>query len=482
LPLFGHLLTGMLMGFPAEAQTTRTVVKGRVLDALKTPVAGANVVASRRNAAPDPGIISDDLGFFSLSLRPGPYTIKVSMTNFRDVTRSIEVGTSEMEIDAFVLPVAPVQSSVDVSEDVGYLTVASSFATRTITPLIDVPQTVNVVTQQQVQDQLMLGIGDVVRYVPGVSAHQGENNRDEVIIRGVDSSADFFVNGMRDDVQYYRDLYNVDRVEVLKGPNELTSGRGGGGGVVNRVTKEAGQTSFGQLVIQGGSFYNKRVAIDFNHPFTTKFAFRVNCVYENSDSFRHDVGLQRYAVNPTLTYNPTQTTKVTVGFENLRDTRTADRGITSFHGSPVDVPIETFYGNPNASHVRALVNLGSVLVEHQAGNLIIRNRSLIGNYDRGYQNFVPGVVSPDQTLVNLTAYNNARVDRQPPEHRIFQRKKRVDSSSLLRPYDYDSGQFYPQPYGCEQPRPHQSGWRLCSGPSKPDTLHPVSRRSSIRPF
>ena len=76
--------------------------------------------------------------------------------------------------------------------------------------------------------------------MPGITAHQGENNRDQIIIRGNSSSADFFVNGVRDDVQYYRDLYNLDRVEALKGPNAMIFGRGGGGGVVNRVIKEAG--------------------------------------------------------------------------------------------------------------------------------------------------------------------------------------------------------------------------------------------------
>jgi len=88
-------------------------------------------------------------------------------------------------------------------------------------------------------DQMMLSIGDVVQYIPGVTAIQGENNRDQIVIRGNSTSADFFLNGARDDVQYYRDLYNLERVEALKGPNAMIFGRGGGGGVINRVTKEA---------------------------------------------------------------------------------------------------------------------------------------------------------------------------------------------------------------------------------------------------
>ena len=86
----------------------------------------------------------------------------------------------------------------------------------------------------------MSSVADVVAYVPGITSHQGENNRDQLVIRDNSTSADFFLNGVRDDVQYYRDFYNVERVEALKGPNSMLFGRGGGGGVVNRVTKEAG--------------------------------------------------------------------------------------------------------------------------------------------------------------------------------------------------------------------------------------------------
>src|SRR3546814_2136079 len=85
----------------------------------------------------------------------------------------------------------------------------------------------------------MQGIGDVVRYVPGIGIAQGEGNRDAPIFRGNSSTADFFVDGVRDDLQYFRDLYNIERVEALKGANGMIFGRGGSGGVINRVTKQA---------------------------------------------------------------------------------------------------------------------------------------------------------------------------------------------------------------------------------------------------
>ena len=295
------------------------------------------------------------------------------------------------------MQLAGVRDTVTVTESAGYQAGAVSTATKTLTPLRDVPQSITVVPQELMKDQMMMSIGDVVRYVPGITAIQGENNRDQLVIRGNSTSADFFLDGVRDDVQYYRDLYNLDRVEALKGPNAMMFGRGGGGGVVNRVTKEAGFTPIREITLQGGSFGNKRFTADFDQPLSDKVALRLNAMYENSDSFRKYVNLERHGINPTLTFAPGKNTKITLGYENFRDDRVADRGITSFQGRPADVDRSTFYGNPNQSHVRARVNLGSATIEHQVGRLTIRNRTTVGNYDRGYQNFVPGVVTADRS-------------------------------------------------------------------------------------
>ncbi len=400
----GLILTGILLS-PLIAQSLPSLT-GRVVDSASLPIAGVQLTV-QADGGKELTVLSNQSGEFEIKLEPGEYTVKFTKSAFAPTLRTAKVSSTVNNLGDIVLPVAPMLNTVDVTAELTYLVPETSSATRTLTALLDIPQTVNTVTEQQVQDQLMLSLEDVVRYVPGVSAHQGENNRDEVVIRGNDSSSSFFVNGMRDDVQYYRDLYNIERTEILKGPNALSFGRGGGGGVLNRVTKEAGFTPLRQIVVEGGSFNNKRVAADFDQPFSNALAFRLNGVYENSGSFRDDVGLERYGISPTITFTPGQKTKLAASFENFRDTRTADRGITSFRGRPVDVPVGTYYGNPNNSYVRALVNDGSFLVEHQLGRWLIRNRSLFANYDRGYQNYVPGVVNPAQTLVTLSAYNNA---------------------------------------------------------------------------
>ncbi len=306
----------------------------------------------------------------------------------------------------------PVQLSAlevrsDRARDENYKADRSRIGTKTDTALQDVPQSLTVVTSEQILDQQMTSIGEVVRYVPGVSSHQGENNRDQVVFRGNSSSADFFLNGVRDDVQYYRDLYNLDRVEVLRGPNAMMFGRGGGGGVINRASKEADFSPLRELTLQGGSFDFKRASLDLDQPLSPHVAVRLNSVDEDSGSFRAFVTRQRQGLNPTLTFVPAQRTKLTFSYEYFHDTRVSDRGITSFHGRPADLPIETYFGNPTDAHVRATVNLATATFEHRTGGLIIRNRTMLGDYDRGYQNFVPGAVSADQSLVTLTAYNNA---------------------------------------------------------------------------
>src|SRR5690606_28763481 len=100
----------------------------------------------------------------------------------------------------------------------GYVATRSATATNVDTPLLDIPQSVSVVTKEQAKDQGSRDLNKALTYVPGIVMGQGEGHRDAPTIRGVSTTADFFVDGVRDDVQYFRDLYNIDRVEVLKGP------------------------------------------------------------------------------------------------------------------------------------------------------------------------------------------------------------------------------------------------------------------------
>ncbi len=406
--LLGMVLLSGVFLCHAQTRGTEFLLRGKVFDQNRAVVTGAIVTAAAINSTSVFTAVTDANGEFSFMLRPGEYTVKIEAQGFSQVSQAVDLKRGNAAPLEIVLPVAGSKNIVIVTDTTAsYRTEYLSSATRTSTLLRDVPQAITVVSKEQIKDQMMTSIADVVRYAPGITSHQGENNRDDVVIRGNRSSADFFLNGQRDDVQYYRDLYNLERVETLKGPNAMIFGRGGGGGVINRVTKEANFFPAREITVQGGSFGDIRAAGDVNQPFGSKAAFRLNSVFENSNSFRKFVGLRRFGINPTLTFLPAKQTKVTIGYEFFSDRRTADRGITSFQGRPAGVPISTFYGNPDDSRVRANVHLLSAFLEQQIGKLTVRNRTLYGDYDRFYQNYVPGAANAAGTLVTLSAYNNA---------------------------------------------------------------------------
>ena len=289
----------------------------------------------------------------------------------------------------------------------GYGAPRSSTATRTDTPLRDTPQSVSVVTADVIADQSMQGMADVVRYVPGVTMGQGEGHRDAPTIRGNATTADFFVDGVRDDVQYLRDVYNVERVEALKGSNALTFGRGGGGGVLNRVTKEPRWASTRVFTLEGGSHDHRRATVDVGQGFGPALALRFNGMYEDSEGFRDRYELRRYGLNPTLALALGARTTVQAGYEYFSDDRTVDRGIPSFQGRPSTAPIATFFGNPDSSYATARVSAGSAFVEHVLpGGWTVRNRTRMADYDKDYLNSLPGAVSADGANVTLSAYGN----------------------------------------------------------------------------
>lgn len=407
LSLFGLLVIAVALPCQAQVLPDLLTLKGRVVDQNRAAVPGARIKVEAKGQPAALSTVTNLNGEFSVALDAGDYTVMVSADGFTEAYQTVRLRPNASSAVEIVLAVAGSSSTVTVTDGDGYRTETVSSATKTATPLRDIPQSITVVTGEQIRDQSMESIADVVNYVPGITAHQGENNRDQIVIRGNNTSADFFLNGVRDDVQYYRDLYNVSQLEILKGPNAMIFGRGGGGGVINRVTKEANFSPWREVTLQAGSFGNKRFTGDIDQPLSHLVAFRLNGLYEHIGSFRRYVNLERYGINPTLTITPGARTKITAGYEYFHDGRVADRGIPSYQGTPADTPISTYFGNPNDSHVRAAVHLVYGSVEHQVGRLNIHNRTQFGDYDRGYQNYVPGAVTADKTRVAISAYNNA---------------------------------------------------------------------------
>jgi len=310
------------------------------------------------------------------------------------------------------LPKVQVSAETQDADDT-YAPARTRSATKTDTLLRDVPQSITVVSERMIQDASMQNMADVVRYVPGVGMAQGEGNRDTPILRGNASTADFFVDGVRDDVEYFRDLYNVERVEALKGPNAMIFGRAGAGGVINRVTRQAGWDDVREVSLQAGSWDNLRTTADFGGALNDRIAVRVTGLYEDSESYRDGFELERYGVNPTLALRLGENSTLRLGYEYYTYDRIADRGVPSFEGRPVETDESTFFGDPTRSPTDATVNLATAVFDHGFGNGVsLRNRTLYGDYDKFYQNVYPGAAATvDENgvmVAPMSAYNNAQ--------------------------------------------------------------------------
>ena len=283
--------------------------------------------------------------------------------------------------------------------------------TKTNTLVRNIPQAMSIVSEAQIEDQSLRSIADLLLFVPGATPGTGESNRDQITLRGNNTTADFFVDGLRDDAQYFRDFYNLDRVEVLKGPNAMIFGRGGGGGVVNRVTKRAGLKTDQQFILSHDSEGGTRLTADDSLRLGGALGLRVNGLYEKSDSFRRSVEGRRYGFNPTIGWQPGEDTRVDLSYEYFHDRRTTDRGIPSRAGTPLTGFDKAFFGDPDNSFSDADVQLATLAIEQKFGpHLLLRHRSQLADYDKYYVNVYPNSNANTGTVA-LGAYNS-RNDRR----------------------------------------------------------------------
>lgn len=287
----------------------------------------------------------------------------------------------------------PVEEIVVVAK---YLSIDKINSVKTPTPILDVPQSLSILTSEQIQSQAFRNFGDILRYTPGLAISQGEGHRDAIIIRGIQTTADFFIDGVRDDVQYFRPLYNVEQVEILRGSNALLFGRGGGGGVINRVQKKAeiGQ-QFTTINASVDTYSANAVEIDSNFGAGERAAFRVNGYYQGLESHRDFYDGDSFAINPTLTASLTERTKLTLSYEYVDDDRTVDRGVPSqiVNGAaaePLEGYDDTFFGSPSANFTTLQAHIVRARVDHELSESLRTNVTLqYADYDKVYQNLYP---------------------------------------------------------------------------------------------
>ncbi|MET1755748.1 TonB-dependent siderophore receptor [Novosphingobium sp. RD2P27] len=285
-------------------------------------------------------------------------------------------------------------------------------AAKVALPLRDIPQSIAVVPAEVLRDQRALSLQDAVRNVPGVTLASGDGQRDEFRVRGFTAIADQFVDGFRDDALYYRDLSNVDRVEVIKGPAAVLYGRGSSGGLVNRVTKKP-DGNITALVLSAGSFDSYRGELDVGRlDQTSNVGFRLTGAIEDNGSFREQQFLKRFALAPSLLIGSGQDTTILLQADYINDRRLMDLGVPALNGRPVDVPRSTYYGAANArdadlAHSEVLSQ--RMAVTHRfSDTLSLRNGFNHYRYTLDRQSTIPSAVDPVAQTVTL---EHSRFDR-----------------------------------------------------------------------
>lgn len=226
-----------------------------------------------------------------------------------------------------------------------------SGATRMPVALMDLPQTVDVVSEASLRDRAATSIKEALAYTPGVTTSTGEGIREQFVIRGFSAIADTYVDGMRDGGNTFRDTFNLEQVEVVKGPAGVLYGRGSAGGLINLVTKRPQAAAHAEVAATAGSYDAKRLTLDLNRPLADEVLFRVNAMTDEAGSFRSGVWSRKRGIALASTVRLSPGATLDLRYQHLRDERVFDAGIPGVNGRPADVPISTYYGarNPGSS-------------------------------------------------------------------------------------------------------------------------------------
>ena len=343
-----------------------------------------------------------------------------SMKHLRSLCLSASLLTFGLAVP-FALAQSPAQDSLtEIVVQGQYLYSDRVNALRSPTPVIDVPQSLTIISADQIQLQGFTTVGDMINYIPGVNTSQGEGHRDSIVFRGVRSTADFFIDGARDDVQYYRPLYNLEQVEILRGPNALLFGRGGTGGILNRVTKKSviGE-NFNSFQAASDTFGEYSIQADSNFSASDNVAFRLNTFYENLNNQRDFFDGERIGINPTAKFRLTPATTLDMSYEYIDHQRFIDRGIpTGSNGRPVEAFKDIVFADPELNTSELEAHLYRAALQHEFSNSLKGNFSLYhGDFDKLYKNFY--VSGYDQALTSDTMTLDGYIDTTDRQNTIL---------------------------------------------------------------
>ncbi|WP_280288542.1 TonB-dependent siderophore receptor [Pseudomonas sp. BN417] len=319
--------------------------------------------------------------------------------------------------DVMAIPATAVTSAY---EQQSYKATESKSALKIDAPLRDIPQTVNVVPESVIKDQGAQSMEDVLKNVPGVGLSNGDGQRDQVTIRGFSAIGDMFIDGMRDDALYFRDLSNIERVEVIKGPAAVLYGRGSSGGLINSVSKKPGFDPKHEVGVSFDSEGKRRTQFDAGWADEQQRdkAFRVTGAYEDSDTFRDDGYIDRKAIAPSAYFRLSDDLELNLGATYLYDKRLIDFGIPALGDRPVHVDREKRFGSgdEDQDYARSEVFSFTASLDYRINdNLTLTNATRYYHYDLDRNNTLADssptrfVTAPNgELLVKLNRGNVAR--------------------------------------------------------------------------
>jgi catecholate siderophore receptor len=281
----------------------------------------------------------------------------------------------------------------------------------------DTPQSITVLPEQLLEERAIFTLRDALRTVPGISLAAGEGGGrqgDNLTLRGFPAGNDIYIDGARDLGQYGRDTFNLESVEVLKGPSAVLFGRGSTGGIINQVSKTPKLTPFYEFTGTVGNGPQGRVAVDVNQPIGPSGALRLNLMGFKGETVGRDyVDQQRLGAAPSFGIGLNGPTRFIVSCYYLNDDNIPDYGFPYLLGKPVPVdrPVSSriFYGIPNRDYEHDDVHIGTLRFEHDFNeNVRLRNTLRLAMMDRGSLVSIPAIVGTPTAATPLSAIQASR--------------------------------------------------------------------------
>lgn len=285
-------------------------------------------------------------------------------------------------------------------------------------PLLDTPQTITVVPAELLQEQGVTTLRDALRNVPGISMQAGEggvSTGDNLTLRGFSARTDLFVDGIRDFGDYSRDPFNLEQIEIVKGPASTYSGRGSTGGSINLASKVARLGQFSNGALSVGDNSQTRATADLNQPLGESGAFRINLMGDRNEvNGRDGVENKRWGVAPSLTFGLGSDTTASIGLFHLQQDNVPDYGqpwvpgtnnaLSTSRNRTAPVDRGNFYGLLARDYEDTQTDMATATVTHAFNDsLSLRNISRVGRSKRDSIITAPRFASDNSTAINRTA-------------------------------------------------------------------------------